>query len=239
MENCAREPEVVDLADCLIAMGADIHGQGTDTIVVNGVEELGGCTHVVIPDRVEAGTFLIAAAATGGYIKLKDVIPEHLEILLLKLKQAGAEITCGKDWIELDMHGKKPKAVDLVTAPYPAFPTDLQAQMIAMNSIALGSATVTETVFENRFMHVHEINRMGANIKLEGNNTTAIVKGVESLVGAPVMANDLRASVSLVIAGLIASGETEVNRIYHIDRGYEQIEEKLQSLGAKIRRVAG
>jgi len=239
MENCAREPEVVDLADCLIAMGADIHGQGTDTIVVNGVEELGGCTHVVIPDRVEAGTFLIAAAATGGYIKLKDVIPEHLEILLLKLKEAGAEITCGKDWIELDMHGKKPKAVDLVTAPYPAFPTDLQAQMIAMNSIALGSATVTETVFENRFMHVHEINRMGANIKLEGNNTTAIVKGVESLVGAPVMANDLRASVSLVIAGLIANGETEVNRIYHIDRGYEQIEEKLQSLGARIKRVAG
>ena len=239
MENCAREPEIVDLADCLIAMGADIHGQGTDTIVVNGVEELGGCTHVVIPDRVEAGTFLIAAAATGGYIRLKDVIPDHLEILLLKLQEAGAEITCGDDWIELDMHGKKPKAVDLVTAPYPAFPTDLQAQMIAMNSIALGSATVTETVFENRFMHVHEINRMGANIKLEGNNTTAIVKGVKSLKGAPVMANDLRASVSLVIAGLIASGETEVNRIYHIDRGYEQIEEKLQSLGARIKRVAG
>jgi UDP-N-acetylglucosamine 1-carboxyvinyltransferase len=239
MENCAREPEIVDLADCLIAMGADVHGQGTDTIVINGVEELGGCTHVVIPDRVEAGTYLIAAAATGGYIKLKDVNPDHLEILLLKLKEAGAEITCGDDWIELEMHGKRPKAVDLVTAPYPAFPTDLQAQMIAMNSIARGSATVTETVFENRFMHVHEINRMGANIKLEGNNTTAIIKGVEALVGAPVMANDLRASVSLVIAGLIASGETEVNRIYHIDRGYEQIEEKLQSLGAKIKRVAG
>jgi UDP-N-acetylglucosamine 1-carboxyvinyltransferase len=238
MENCAREPEVVDLADCLIAMGADIHGQGTDTIVINGVEELGGCTHIVIPDRVEAGTFLIAAAATGGYIKLKDVIPAHLEILLLKLEEAGADITCGTDWIELDMHGNKPRAVDLVTAPYPAFPTDLQAQMIAMNSIAQGSATVTETVFENRFMHVHEINRMGADIKLEGNNTTAIIKGVESLAGAPVMANDLRASVSLVIAGLIANGETEVNRIYHIDRGYEQIEEKLQSLGARITRVA-
>ncbi|MDK1023303.1 MAG: UDP-N-acetylglucosamine 1-carboxyvinyltransferase [Gammaproteobacteria bacterium] len=239
MENCAREPEIVDLADCLIAMGADIHGVGTDTIVVNGVEELGGCTHKVIPDRVEAGTFLIAAAATGGCIKLKDVMPEHLEILLLKLKEAGADITCGTDWIELDMHGMKPRAVDLVTAPYPAFPTDLQAQMIAMNTIAQGSATVTETVFENRFMHVHEMNRMGANIKLEGNNTTAIIKGVETLKGAPVMANDLRASVSLVIAGLIASGETEVDRIYHIDRGYEQIEEKLQSLGAKIRRVAG
>jgi UDP-N-acetylglucosamine 1-carboxyvinyltransferase len=239
LENCAREPEIVDLADCLIAMGADIHGQGTDTIVVNGVEELGGCTHVVIPDRVEAGTFLIAAAATGGYIKLKDVIPDHLEILLLKLKEAGAEITCGDDWIELEMYGKKPRAVDLVTAPYPAFPTDLQAQMIAMNSIARGTASVTETVFENRFMHVHEMNRMGANIKLEGNNTTAIIKGVESLKGAPVMANDLRASVSLVIAGLIAIGETEVNRIYHIDRGYEQIEEKLQSLGVRIRRVAG
>jgi UDP-N-acetylglucosamine 1-carboxyvinyltransferase len=239
MENCAREPEIVDLAECLIAMGADICGQGTDTIVINGVKELHGCTHVVIPDRVEAGTFLIAAAATGGHIKLKDVIPDHLEILLLKLEEAGAEITCGDDWIELDMGGRKPKAVDLVTAPYPAFPTDLQAQMIALNSIAIGSATVTETVFENRFMHVHEINRMGADIRLEGNNTTAIVKGVEGLNGAPVMANDLRASVSLVIAGLIANGETEVNRIYHIDRGYEQIEEKLQSLGARIRRVAG
>lgn len=239
LENCAREPEIVDLADCLIAMGADIHGQGTDTIVINGVEELGGCTHKVIPDRVEAGTFLIAAAATGGYIKLKDVIPGHLEILLQKLEEAGADITCGNDWIELEMHGMKPKAVDLVTAPYPAFPTDLQAQMIALNSIAQGSATVTETVFENRFMHVHEMNRMGANIILEANSTTAIVTGVEKLTGAPVMANDLRASVSLVIAGLVASGETEVDRIYHIDRGYEQIEEKLQSLGAKIKRVAG
>jgi UDP-N-acetylglucosamine 1-carboxyvinyltransferase len=239
LENCAREPEIVDLADCLIAMGADIQGQGTDTIVINGVEELHGCTHRVIPDRIEAGTFLIAAAATGGYIKLKDANPNHLEILLLKLRDAGAEITCGNDWIELDMHGKKPRAVDLVTAPYPAFPTDLQAQMIALNCIAEGSATVTETVFENRFMHVHEMNRMGANIRLEGNNTTAIIQGVKSLKGAPVMANDLRASVSLVIAGLIAEGQTEVNRIYHIDRGYEQIEEKFQSIGANIRRVAG
>lgn len=239
LENCAREPEIVDLADCLIAMGADIQGQGTDTIVINGVEELHGCTHRVIPDRIEAGTFLIAAAATGGYIKLKDANPNHLEILLLKLRDAGAEITCGNDWIELDMHGKKPRSVDLVTAPYPAFPTDLQAQMIALNCIAEGSATVTETVFENRFMHVHEMNRMGANIRLEGNNTTAIIQGVQSLKGAPVMANDLRASVSLVIAGLIAEGQTEVNRIYHIDRGYEQIEEKFQSIGANIRRVAG
>jgi len=239
LENCAREPEIIDLADCLIAMGADVQGHGTDTIVINGVEELHGCTHRVIPDRIEAGTFLIAAAATGGKIRLKDANPDHLEILLVKLRQAGAEIKCGKDWIELDMHGKNPVAVDLVTAPYPAFPTDLQAQMIAMNSIAEGSATVTETVFENRFMHVHEMNRMGADIRLEGNNTTAIINGVKSLQGAPVMANDLRASVSLVIAGLIAEGQTEVNRIYHIDRGYEQIEEKLQSIGAVISRVAG
>ncbi|HJL54113.1 MAG TPA: UDP-N-acetylglucosamine 1-carboxyvinyltransferase, partial [Arenicellales bacterium] len=172
MENCAREPEIVDLADCLISMGADIEGQGTDTIVVNGVEELKGCRHRVIPDRVETGTFLIAVAATGGHVKLKDAQPDHLEAVLLKLADAGAEISCGKDWIELDMKGRKPKAVSLVTSPYPAFPTDLQAQIMAMNCIAEGSATVTETVFENRFMHIHEMNRMGARIKLEANSTT-------------------------------------------------------------------
>jgi len=237
MENCAREPEIVDLADCLISMGADIEGQGTDTIVVNGVEELKGCRHRVIPDRVETGTFLIAVAATGGHVKLKDAQPDHLEAVLLKLADAGAEISCGKDWIELDMKGRKPKAVSLVTSPYPAFPTDLQAQIMAMNCIAEGSATVTETVFENRFMHIHEMNRMGARIKLEANSTTAYVEGVELLKGAPVMANDLRASVSLVIAGLVAEGNTIVDRIYHIDRGYEQIEEKLQLLGANVKRI--
>lgn len=237
MENCAREPEIVDLADCLISMGADIEGQGTDTITVNGVEELKGCRHRVIPDRVEAGTYLIAAAATGGKIKLKDARPDHLEAVLLKLADAGAEISCGEDWIALDMNGRKPKAVSLVTSPYPAFPTDLQAQMMAMNCIAEGTATVTETVFENRFMHIHEMNRMGARIKLEGNSTTAFVEGVEILKGAPVMANDLRASVSLVIAGLVAEGDTIVDRIYHIDRGYEQIEEKLQLLGANVKRI--
>lgn len=237
MENCAREPEIVDLAECLISMGAQIEGQGTDKIVIDGVEELKGCRHRVIPDRVEAGTFLIAVAATGGRIKLKDAQPDHLEAVLLKLADAGAEISCGKDWIELDMKGKKPKAVSLVTSPYPAFPTDLQAQMMAMNCIAEGTATITEAVFENRFMHIHEMNRMGAKIKLEGNATTAFVEGVELLKGAPVMANDLRASVSLVIAGLVAEGETIVDRIYHIDRGYEQIEEKLQLLGADVRRI--
>lgn len=238
MENCAREPEVVDLADCLNAMGADVSGQGTRTIVINGVEELSGCSHRVIPDRVEAGTYLIAAAATGGRIRLKGARPEHLESVLMKLKEAGASLTCGDDWIELDMQGKRPASVSLVTAPYPAFPTDLQAQIIAMNCIADGTATVKETIFENRFMHVHEMNRMGANIRLEGNNTIAIVKGVDRLKGAPVMANDLRASVSLVIAGLVAEGDTVVDRIYHVDRGYEQVEEKLQQLGANIRRVA-
>jgi UDP-N-acetylglucosamine 1-carboxyvinyltransferase len=239
MENCAREPEIVDLADCLIAMGADIEGQGTDTIVVNGVEELKGCQHQVIPDRVEAGTYLIAVAATGGKVKLKDAQPDHLEAVLLKLADAGAEISCGTDWIALDMKGRKPKAVSLVTSPYPAFPTDLQAQIMAMNCIAEGTATVTETVFENRFMHIHEMNRMGARIKLDGNSTTAFVEGVDVLKGAPVMANDLRASVSLVIAGLVAKGNTIVDRIYHIDRGYEQIEEKLQLLGANVKRIPG
>lgn len=235
IENAAREPEVVDLAECLLAMGADITGHGTDTIVINGVLELHGCTHSVMPDRIETGTYLIAAAATRGKIKVKDTRPDILEAVLLKLEQAGADIQVGEDWISLDMHGKRPKAVSLRTAPYPAFPTDMQAQFTALNSVAIGSGSITETVFENRFMHVHEMNRMGAMIRVEGN--TVIVDGVEALKGAPVMATDLRASASLIIAGLVADSETVVDRIYHIDRGYECIEEKLQLLGAKIRRI--
>ena len=235
IENAAREPEVVDLALCLIAMGADISGHGTDTIVINGVPDLHGCTYSVMPDRIETGTYLIAAAATRGRIKVKDTRPDILEAVLLKLEQAGADIKVGEDWISIDMHNKQPKAVSLRTAPYPAFPTDMQAQFTALNSIASGTGSITETVFENRFMHVHEMNRMGALIKVEGN--TVIVEGAESLKGAPVMATDLRASASLIIAGLVASGETIVDRIYHIDRGYECIEEKLQLLGAKIRRI--
>ncbi|MDA7753790.1 UDP-N-acetylglucosamine 1-carboxyvinyltransferase [Pseudomonadales bacterium] len=237
LENCAREPEIIDLADFLNAMGAKVSGQGTDTITIEGVESLGGCDHHVIADRVEAATYLIAAAATGGHVKMRDVIPEHLDVVTSKLREAGADVTIGEDWIDLDMGGRRPKAVSLVTAPYPGFPTDLQAQFLAMNTIAEGTATVKETIFENRFMHVHEMNRMGAQIRLEGNNTTAIVEGVDVLQAAPVMANDLRASVSLVIAALIADGDTVVNRIYHIDRGYEQVEEKLQNLGAKIKRI--
>jgi UDP-N-acetylglucosamine 1-carboxyvinyltransferase len=237
LENCAREPEIIDLADFLNAMGAKVSGQGTDTITREGVESLGGCDHHVIADRIEAATYLIAAAATGGHVKMRDVIPEHLDVVTSKLRESGADVTIGEDWIDLDMRGRRPKAVSLVTAPYPGFPTDLQAQFLAMNTIAEGTATVKETIFENRFMHVHEMNRMGAQIRLEGNNTTAIVEGVDVLQAAPVMANDLRASVSLVIAALIADGDTVVNRIYHIDRGYEQVEEKLQNLGAKIKRI--
>jgi UDP-N-acetylglucosamine 1-carboxyvinyltransferase len=235
IENAAREPEVVDLANCLIAMGADISGQGGDTIVINGVDELHGCTYAVMPDRIETGTYLIAAAATRGHIKVKDTQPDILESVLSKLEQAGSEIKIGENWIELDMHGQRPKAVSLRTAPYPAFPTDMQAQFTALNSVALGSGTITETVFENRFMHVHEMNRMGASMRVEGN--TVIVDGVEALMGAPVMATDLRASASLIIAGLVSENETTVDRIYHIDRGYECIEEKLQLLGAQIRRI--
>ena len=235
IENAAREPEVVDLADCLVAMGADISGQGGDTIVINGVDELHGCTYTVMPDRIETGTYLIAAAATRGHIKVKDTRPDILESVLSKLEQAGAEIKIGENWIELDMHGQRPRAVSLRTAPYPAFPTDMQAQFTALNCVAKGSGTITETVFENRFMHVHEMNRMGASIRVEGN--TVIVDGVEALKGAPVMATDLRASASLIIAGLVSENETTVDRIYHIDRGYECIEEKLQHLGAKIRRI--
>ncbi len=236
LENAAREPEVVDLANFLISMGAKITGAGTDTIIIEGVEKLTGSRYRVVPDRIETGTFLIAAAITGGKVKLKDTNPTLLDAVLDKLREAGAEITCGDDWIELDMHGKRPKAVSVRTAPYPAFPTDMQAQFMALNTIAEGTGTIVETVFENRFMHVQEMQRMGANIEVEGN--TAIVRGTEKLNGAPVMATDLRASASLILAGLVAEGETEVQRIYHIDRGYELIEEKLASLSAKIRRVA-
>ena len=237
LENAAREPEVVDLANMLIAMGAKIQGAGTSTIVVDGVPRLGGTSYAVMPDRIETGTFLVAAAATRGRVKLKDTDPTILEAVLLKLQEAGAEITTGEDWIELDMKGKRPKAVNIRTAPYPAFPTDMQAQFIAMNAVAEGTGTVIETIFENRFMHVLEMQRMGAQIQIEGN--TAIVSGVPRLKAAPVMATDLRASASLVIAALVADGETLIDRIYHIDRGYECIEEKLQLLGAKIRRVPG
>ncbi len=237
LENAAREPEVVDLANCLIAMGAKIQGAGTDTITIDGVERLHGARYSVMPDRIETGTYLVAAAATGGKVKLKDTDPTILEAVLAKLQEAGAEITTGDDWIALDMHGKRPKAVNLRTAPYPAFPTDMQAQFIALNAIAEGTGTVIETIFENRFMHVYEMSRMGAHVQIEGN--TAIVTGVPALKAAPVMATDLRASASLVIAALVAEGDTLIDRIYHIDRGYECIEEKLQLLGAKIRRVPG
>ena len=235
IENAAREPEVTDLANCLIAMGAEITGAGTDTIRVNGVERLSGTDYCVLPDRIEAGSYLVAAAITGGHIKVKDTRPDTMDAVLQALREAGAEITVGEDWIELDMHGKRPRAVNVHTAPYPAFPTDMQAQFTALNVIAEGAGTITETVFENRFMHVQEMQRMGARIQLEGN--TAISSGVDKLAGAPVMATDLRASASLVLAGLVAEGETIIDRIYHIDRGYERIEEKLAQLGADIRRV--
>ncbi|MAM59469.1 MAG: UDP-N-acetylglucosamine 1-carboxyvinyltransferase [Salinicola sp.] len=237
LENAAREPEVVDLAECLIAMGADIRGQGTDTITVEGVERLHGCHYDVMPDRIETGTFLVAAAATGGRVRVRKTRADIMEAGLAKLEEAGATIAAGEDWIELDMGGRRPKAVNLRTAPYPAFPTDMQAQFVALNAVAEGTGTVVETIFENRFMHVQELNRMGAHIALEGN--TAVVTGVEKLSGAPVMATDLRASASLVVAAMVAQGETMVDRIYHIDRGYECIEEKLQLLGARIRRVPG
>ena len=235
IENAAREPEVTDLADCINAWGGDVQGAGTDTITINGVESLPGGYFRVMPDRIETGTYLVAAAATGGSVKVKDTDPSALEAVLLKLEEAGADVTCGEDWIELDMHGKRPKAVSLKTAPYPGFPTDMQAQFTAMNAVAEGVGMVTETIFENRLIQTHELNRMGAKISLEGH--TAMVTGVERLKGAPVMASDLRASASLVIAGLVADGETIVDRIYHIDRGYECIEEKMQQLGANIRRI--
>jgi UDP-N-acetylglucosamine 1-carboxyvinyltransferase len=237
IENAAREPEVIDLAKCLVNMGAKISGAGSDTIVVEGVDSLGGTYHNVIPDRIETGTYLVAATMTGGNIRLRDVQPEHLEAVLEKLRETGAEISTGPNWICLDRRDKKLKAVNIRTAPYPAFPTDMQAQFVALNCVAEGTATVTESVFENRFMHVLELQRMGANIEMRGN--TAIVRGVSHLAGAPVMATDLRASASLALAGLVAKSNTIVDRIYHIDRGYECIEEKLAQLGARIRRVPG
>lgn len=237
IENAAKEPEVVDLAKCLIAMGANIRGAGTDTIEIQGVEKLHGTTYTVLPDRIETGTYLAAAAITGGCVRLKNTDPHLLEAVLAKLREAGAYITSGEDWIELDMQGRCLKAVDIHTAPYPAFPTDMQAQFCALNAVAKGTGIVTENVFENRFMHVHELQRLGANIRIEGNH--AICIGVKGLRGAPVMATDLRASASLVLAALVAQGDTLVDRIYHIDRGYECIEEKLSQLGAKIRRVPG
>jgi UDP-N-acetylglucosamine 1-carboxyvinyltransferase len=235
IENAAREPEVVDLADCLVAMGARIRGAGTDTIVVEGVERLGGTRYEVLPDRIESGTYLVAAAMTGGHVRLRHARPEHLDAVLAKLLEAGAQIATGPDWIELDMQGRRPAAVDVRTAPHPGFPTDMQAQFVALDAVAHGTGTIVETIFENRFMHVQEMQRMGADIRLEGN--TAIVHGIERLRAAPVMATDLRASASLVLAALVAKGETLIDRIYHIDRGYECIEEKFAQLGAAIRRV--
>ncbi len=235
LENAAREPEIVDLANMLVAMGAKISGIGTSTLVIEGVKSLHGCTYRVMPDRIETGTYLVAAAATRGSIKLTSTSASILEAVIFKLEEAGAEITSGDDWIALDMNGKRPKAVSLKTAPYPAFPTDMQSQFMAMNAVAEGVSHITETIFENRLVQVNELNRMGAHITLEGN--TALVTGVERLKGAPVMASDLRASASLVIAGLVADGETLIDRIYHIDRGYEAIEAKFQSIGATVRRV--
>ena len=235
LENAAREPEVIDLANFLIGMGAKIEGAGTSTIVVQGVDQLGGTTYPVLPDRIETGTYLVGAAMTGGKIRTVRTAPETLEAVLIKLAEAGADIQTGEDWIEIDMHGRRPRAVDIRTAPYPAFPTDMQAQFCAMNAVAEGVGTITETIFENRFQHVLEMQRMGADIQLEGH--TAICTGVEKLNAAPVMATDLRASAGLVLAGLAADGETVVDRIYHVDRGYERIEEKLRQLGASIRRI--
>jgi len=237
LENAAREPEVTDLAKFLIGMGAKIDGAGTGTITVQGVEALGGTDYSVLPDRIESGTYLVAAVMTGGHIKIVDTAPETLEAVLIKLSEAGAQITTGETWIEIDMQGKRPHSVDVRTAPYPAFPTDMQAQFCAMNAVADGIGTITETVFENRFQHVLELQRMGADLRLEGN--TVICTGVAQLTAAPVMATDLRASAGLVLAALAGEGDTLVDRIYHVDRGYERIEEKLRQLGATIRRVPG
>jgi UDP-N-acetylglucosamine 1-carboxyvinyltransferase len=235
LENAAREPEVSDLAQFLNGMGARIRGAGSSTIHVDGVSELGGTTYAVLPDRIETGTYLVAAAITRGCVRTRRTDPHCLEAVLIKLKDAGAAIEIGDDWIELDMGGRRPEAVDIRTMPYPAFPTDMQAQFCALNAVARGVGTVTETIFENRFQHVLELQRMGADIRIEGN--TAVCSGVDKLTAAPVMATDLRASAGLVLAGLAAEGETLVDRIYHVDRGYERIEEKLRQLGASIRRV--
>jgi UDP-N-acetylglucosamine 1-carboxyvinyltransferase len=236
IENAAREPEIGDLAAFLTKMGAKIEGAGSDTIHIQGVAELKGAAHDVMPDRIESGTYLVAAAITGGRVRLTHTDPNHYDAVLQKLAEAGAAIALGTDWVELDMRGRRPKAVDIKTAPYPAFPTDMQAQFCALNAVAEGTATITETIFENRFQHVLELQRLGANLAIQGN--TVIARGVERLAGAPVMATDLRASASLVLAGLQAEGTTLVDRIYHVDRGYERIEAKLNSLGADIRRVA-
>ena len=235
IENAAQEPEVEDLANCLIAMGAKIDGAGTATITIEGVDRLDGCKYDVLPDRIETGTFLVAGAMTGGRVVARKTRADTLGAVLEKLEETGAHISTGDDWISLDMRGNRPKSVDLVTAPYPAFPTDMQAQFTALNTIAEGVGAITETVFENRFMHVQELQRLGANIAVDGN--TATIRGADYLSGAPIMATDLRASASLVLAGLVARGETTVDRVYHIDRGYENIEEKLGGLGARIRRL--
>jgi len=237
LENAAMEPEITDLAECLNALGARIEGAGTPRITIHGVERLGGGRHTVLPDRIETGTFLVAAAMTGGRVTALNARADTLDAVLVKLAEAGAGITTTADSITLDMHGRRPKAVSLTTAPYPAFPTDMQAQFMALNCIADGVGVISETIFENRFMHVNELLRLGADIRVDGH--TAIVRGVPQLSGAPVMATDLRASASLVLAGLVASGETTIDRIYHLDRGYENIEEKLGALGAQIRRIDG
>lgn len=237
IENAAREPEVADLAACLISMGAKIEGAGTDIIKIEGVKKLHGGKHNVIPDRIETGTYMVAAAITGGNVKVRDTRPAMVDVIIEKLREAGAEIELGNDWVRVNCQNKKLSSVNVRTSPFPAFPTDMQAQFVVLNSIAEGTGSVTETIFENRFMHVQELKRMGADIEMQGN--TAIVRGVDSLHGAPVMATDLRASASLALAGLVADAETIVDRIYHIDRGYECIEEKLAGLGAQIRRVTG
>ena len=237
IENAAREPEVVDLADFLVKLGAVIEGAGTNTIHIQGVDNLGGANYTVLPDRIESGTYLVAGAITGGRIRINRTRPTHLDAVVAKLVEAGAFIRSGADWIALDMQGERPRAVDLHTSPHPGFPTDMQAQFCALNAIATGAGVITETVFENRFTHALELQRMGADLSIEGN--TVISRGVPDLTGAPVMATDLRASASLVLAGLAASGRTVIDRIYHIDRGYERIEEKLSQLGARIRRVTG
>lgn len=236
IKNAAREPEIVDLASFLTQMGAKITGAGTHTIIVEGVESLGGGSYSVMPDRIEAGTYLTAGAVTRGHVTVRRVKPDNLLSMLCKFEEAGAQLTLGEDWVSLDMHGLRPQAVDLTTAPYPGFPTDMQAQFMALNAVAEGSSSVIETIFENRFMHVQELQRMGAKIRLNGN--TAMITGVDHLTGAPVMATDLRASASLIIAGLAAEGETTVERIYHMDRGYERIEEKFSMLGADIKRCS-
>jgi len=235
IENAAQEPEVADLANCLNDMGADVEGAGTNTIVIHGVPELRGYDYRVLADRIEAGTFLVAGAMTGGKVHARGADPRTLDAVLQKLEQAGAQIDAGSDWIELDMQGRRPKAVDVTTAPYPGFPTDMQAQFTALNAIAEGTGVIRETVFENRFMHVQELQRLGADMRVDGN--MVVIRGRETLTGAPMMATDLRASASLVLAGLVARGSTLIDRVYHIDRGYENIEEKLGQLGARIRRV--